>query len=463
MNNITWHNSKITQTERQKNMGQKGMTLWFTGLSGSGKSTIAADLEKKLVNDGFCTYLLDGDNLRHGINENLGFSSEDRDENIRRISHITALMADSGLITIVSAISPMENMRQSTKKICGINGVFAEIYVKTSIDECIKRDPKGLYKKAKNGEIQNFTGISSPYEEPKNPTITLDTELFSVEKCVEKVYNYVKMMQKMDKITQNCIEIALKANEIIMEIYKQDFEVEYKEDKSPLTLADNSANDYICSHLKELYPEIAILSEEMADDISRLDNDFCFIIDPLDGTKEFVKKNGEFTVNIGLSFCNNVIMGVVTVPAEQKLFYAAVGEGSFFKENADKNNYSLFDPNDRIHVSENREKVVVMQSRSHPSQKLIKLLEDNKNKISNIISLGSSLKGCAIAQGLADVYYRLGPINEWDICAMQCIVECAGGIFEQLDGELLHYNKPDTLFEKGFYILNNIENKFKEN
>lgn len=189
--NIVWHNGSVNYEDRCKLLEQKGQVLWFTGLSGSGKSTVAVELEKALINRGKLTYRLDGDNVRHGLNSDLGFSDQDRDENIRRIGEVSKLFKDAGVITLVSFISPFRKLRDFAKKIVGDDS-FAEIYVKCSLDECKKRDPKGLYKKAEAGEIKNFTGISSAYEEPENPRLVIDTTDISVEEAVEQILQAIE-------------------------------------------------------------------------------------------------------------------------------------------------------------------------------------------------------------------------------------------------------------------------------
>lgn len=180
--NIVWHPNKVTAVDRQRVLGQKGMVVWFTGLSGSGKSTIAVELEKMLTDAGHAAYLLDGDNIRHGINSDLGFSDEDRNENIRRISEIAALFRDAGIITLVSFISPFRKMRDYARE-CAGEGNFIEVYVSTDFETCRKRDPKGLYQK----QIQNFTGKDSAYEEPLHPEIILDTCDTTPAQCAEIV------------------------------------------------------------------------------------------------------------------------------------------------------------------------------------------------------------------------------------------------------------------------------------
>lgn len=193
-NNIVWQNVKINYKDRCKNLKQEGLVVWFTGLSGSGKSTIAAEVEKELFEKGFATYLLDGDNIRHGLNGDLGFSVEDRDENLRRIAEVAALFKDAGLVTLVSFISPFNKSRQFARDRVGTDN-FIEVYVKADVETCSKRDPKGLYEKAKKGIIKEFTGISSPYEEPETPDIIIDTSNLSVKECAEDVLDKILELQ----------------------------------------------------------------------------------------------------------------------------------------------------------------------------------------------------------------------------------------------------------------------------
>ncbi|HEB9288051.1 TPA: adenylyl-sulfate kinase [Campylobacter coli] len=174
-NNLTWHASSITKAQRAKLKKQKPRVLWFTGLSGSGKSTLANAVEKKLFEQGFHTYLLDGDNVRHGLNGDLGFDEASRVENIRRIGELCKLFMDAGMIVLCAFISPFEKDRKLVKDLLE-EDEYIEIFVDTSLEVCEKRDPKGLYKKARQGEIKNFTGIDSPYERPKNPHIRITKE-----------------------------------------------------------------------------------------------------------------------------------------------------------------------------------------------------------------------------------------------------------------------------------------------
>ena len=186
--NITWHDGTVTRQERQDVLKQKGATVWFTGLSGSGKSTIAVALEQVLFQRGHVAYRLDGDNVRMGLNKNLGFSAEDRAENIRRIGEVCKLFADSGMITLSSFISPYEADRKAARDLHDEANIdFIEVYVNLPLEVAEERDPKGLYKKARAGEIKGFTGIDDPYEAPANPELMLPTHELSIEQSVARL------------------------------------------------------------------------------------------------------------------------------------------------------------------------------------------------------------------------------------------------------------------------------------
>ena len=191
--NVTWHDGDITIDDRSTLLGQKGATLWFTGLSGSGKSTVAVALEKALFKRGKLSYRLDGDNIRLGINKNLGFSAADRTENIRRIGEIAKLFVDSGVIALSSFISPYRADRDQVRALHLESGfAFIEIFVDCSLSEAEKRDPKGLYKKARAGEIKNFTGIDDPYEAPISPEIHLHTDQMTLDQEVAVIMTYLE-------------------------------------------------------------------------------------------------------------------------------------------------------------------------------------------------------------------------------------------------------------------------------
>ncbi len=189
-NQLTWHNMDITREFREKQLGQNAKTIWFTGLSGSGKSTLANELEKRLVAMGRHTMLLDGDNVRMGLNKNLGFREADRIENIRRIAEVSKLMNDAGLIVLTSFISPFAQDRQNAREIIG--DAFMEVYVSTPIEECERRDVKGLYKMAREGKLDHFTGVTSPYEVPEHPDAVIDTAKYSIEECVDLILEQLK-------------------------------------------------------------------------------------------------------------------------------------------------------------------------------------------------------------------------------------------------------------------------------
>ncbi|MBE02755.1 adenylyl-sulfate kinase [Marinobacter lutaoensis] len=181
--NIVWHEHKITRAERAANKNQKPCLLWFTGLSGSGKSTIANALDVALHQRGYHTFLLDGDNVRHGLCKDLGFSDEDRVENIRRIGEVSKLFTDAGLIVLSAFISPFTSDRRMVRNLFPA-GEFIEVFMDTPLETCEARDPKGLYEKARQGEIKHFTGIDSPYEAPEHPEVRLDTSSMTVDECV---------------------------------------------------------------------------------------------------------------------------------------------------------------------------------------------------------------------------------------------------------------------------------------
>ncbi|MEC3886133.1 adenylyl-sulfate kinase [Halobacillus sp. HZG1] len=195
--NLTWHEASIGKEEYRRKNGHQSGVLWFTGLSGSGKSSIANQLNKVLYEKGIQSYLLDGDNVRHGLNSDLGFSEVDREENIRRIGEVAKLFADSGTIVLTAFISPYQKDRDLVRASIP-EGDFIEIHVDCPVEECETRDPKGLYKKARNGEIKGFTGIDAPYEKPLQPELVLDSKTFSVESCAEQVW---KLLQDKKWVT----------------------------------------------------------------------------------------------------------------------------------------------------------------------------------------------------------------------------------------------------------------------
>lgn len=188
--NIRWHGADITRDQREALLGQRGCVVWFTGLSGSGKSTVSRRVEQQLLERGVTAYGLDGDNLRFGLNRDLGFSAEDRTENIRRVGCVAQLFAESGTVALSAFISPYRADRAAARELVG-DGRFVEVFVDTPLEVCESRDPKGLYKKARAGEIGNFTGISAPYEAPVEPEVRLKTDGRSVDECAAEVVSYL--------------------------------------------------------------------------------------------------------------------------------------------------------------------------------------------------------------------------------------------------------------------------------
>ena len=255
---------------------------------------------------------------------------------------------------------------------------------------------------------------------------------------------------KLEKELNTALMAAKLASEKILEIYSKDFSVCYKNDQSPLTEADILANQVILETLINVFPEDGFLSEESTDDASRFIRKRCWIIDPLDGTKEFIKKNGEFSINIGLVDEGEVVLGVVYVPVRDRAYYAVKDEGAYRRES----NGVV----EKLNVSKRAQPFNLLISRSHPSKKTVSLIQVKAKDILSVSEMGSAIKGCLIAEGLFDVYYNFGHSMKWDTCAMQCIVEEAGGIMRRLDDQMIDYLEDETK-NYGFYIINRIENR----
>ena len=198
MSSVVWHQSTITNKDRNKLLNQKPFVLWFTGLSASGKSTVANIVEQKLYQMSYNTYLLDGDNIRHGLNNDLGFNEKSRVENIRRIGEVSKLFIDSGIITLTAFISPFKSDCQLVRELFE-NGQFLEVFIDSSLEVCEKRDPKGMYVKARAGEIKNFTGISSPYEAPLNPEIHVINNSITLDEASDKIIDYLLEKKLINK------------------------------------------------------------------------------------------------------------------------------------------------------------------------------------------------------------------------------------------------------------------------
>lgn len=250
---------------------------------------------------------------------------------------------------------------------------------------------------------------------------------------------------------QEAIKAGKEARTKIMEIYNRGFDVEIKEDDSPVTIADKTADKMIKAHLSKVFPTHAFLTEESEDNKDRLNNDFVWIVDPVDGTKDFVARDGGFTTNIALAYKHEVVVGVVVVPVTGEIYYATKGNGSYYVDG--KGNAS------KIHVNDKTNDLTVLCSVFHMNAAEEALIKKHQDKITSSKKVGSSLKPCRIAQGLAEISYRLTPnTKEWDTAACQIIVEEAGGLFIKPDGSRYTYNRDDVYNREGYVIVNRKEN-----
>ena len=246
------------------------------------------------------------------------------------------------------------------------------------------------------------------------------------------------------------IEAGVKAIKGILEIYNTDFSVEIKDDNSPVTMADKNADKVIRDYLHKKFPTYAFLTEESTDDVSRLDNDFVWIVDPVDGTKDFVAKDGGFTTNIALAYKHEAVVGVVVVPLTGEVYFAAKGLGAFYRKDG---------LTKRIHVNDKIENITVYKSVFHSKPNEDAVIEKHSDKIAKIEKWGSALKACRIAHGLGELTYRLSDgTKEWDTAASQVIIEQAGGVFLTPARERIMYNRVDVHNREGYVICNRIEN-----
>ena len=246
------------------------------------------------------------------------------------------------------------------------------------------------------------------------------------------------------------IRAVLQAREKIMEIYKKPFEVEIKDDDSPVTLADKLADELIRQVISQAFPTHAFLTEESSDDKSRLTNDYVWIVDPVDGTKDFVDKNDEFTTNIALAYKHEVVVGVVLVPATRELYYATRGNGRYYQK---KHRIK------KINVNTKVKGLTVLTSRFHVNDEELAMIKKHSDKIKYRKTYGSAIKPCRIARGLAEISYRLSAgTKEWDTAASQIVVEEAGGVFVKPNGERILYNREDVYNREGYVVANRIEN-----
>lgn len=475
MSNLTPYASAVVPEDRLRVTHTRPAVFWMTGLSGAGKSTIAALLEKQLIDAGHAVFMLDGDTLRTGLCQGLGFSAEDRTENLRRIAECARLLALSGQIVIVCAISPSHSSRQAAREIITRSGtaVFHEVYVQASVEICAARDPKGLYKKAFAGEITDFTGVTAPYDIPENPDVTLNTAMLSAEEAAKQLFHIaIADIYRPTVLMPHMLSCAARAAHTILSVYAGEYSVSFKEDSSPLTTADTRSQEIIQQYLRTVFPEYDMLSEEETEETRdrygiprRLNGCGTFIVDPLDGTKEFLHRNGEFCVSIGFSDHHRVIAGVIAVPTQGTLYYAMEGYGAYkttisngfgtsFPE-ADAFLPILFQEKDRIHASTRHDALRITASRSHGDKQTEALLQANASRIDTVVTAGSCLKGCLIAEGQADLHYRYGAfMKEWDTAAMEILCREAGASFTDVHGNPICANRADPIHRNGFRILN---------
>jgi 3'(2'), 5'-bisphosphate nucleotidase len=256
----------------------------------------------------------------------------------------------------------------------------------------------------------------------------------------------------MKSFVEDAYQAALKASTEILSIYQTNFTFEQKEDASPVTIADQKADAIIRQFLKEKYPDFGLLTEESSDDFSRLHQDYVWLVDPIDGTKDFIAKNDEFTINIALVYRQQVVMGLVHIPAKQQTYFAIKGEGAYFR-------YQGQDT--RIHVNQKKDELTVLTSRFHlqPNEEELIKKYQSLGKISKVETYGSALKACRIAHGLAEISYRLSPgTKEWDTASSDLIVTEAGGFFLKPNQEKYWYNRQDVRNLEGYLIVNRMEN-----
>ena len=254
-----------------------------------------------------------------------------------------------------------------------------------------------------------------------------------------------------EKELQAAIEAGLLAKEKIMEIYHQKFDVEIKDDNSPVTIADKTADRIIREYLSKLFPTYAFLTEESDDDRSRLENDYVWIVDPVDGTKDFVAKDDQFTTNIALAYKHKVVVGVVIAPALEEIYYASENNGAFYQKGNEKPV--------KIHVNDKTEDLTVLTSVFHFNKDEQALIDKHQDRIKHVMKRGSSLKPCAIAHGLAEITYRCSPnTKEWDTAACHIVVEEAGGLFIEPNGNKITYNREDVYNRNGYIVVNRKEN-----
>lgn len=259
------------------------------------------------------------------------------------------------------------------------------------------------------------------------------------------------MIDNINEMLEVALKAAKAAQKAILDVYHHDFDVVMKQDNSPVTIADQNADRIIREIIHQYYPSHAFLTEESEDDKKRLDNDYCWIVDPVDGTKDFVNRDNEFTTNIALAYKHQLVLGVVMIPVTGEIYYATKGQGSYYIDNHGNI--------EKIHVNDKEKDLIMLTSRFHVSPEEITYQEKEDNKIIRIEKYGSAIKSCRIARGLAEIQCKFGPgTKEWDTAASQIIVQEAGGHFITPTGTVMEYNRPDVYNHEGFIVVNKLNN-----
>lgn len=453
--------------------------FWFTGLSGSGKTKIVDTVCRDLLKAGKKVMVYDGDAVRSGINRNLTFSPADIKENNRVIAELCKRERERYDYIFVPVISPFSKIRRFAKEIIG--DPFYLIYVKASLDEVIRRDAKGLYKKALTGEIKNFIGVSgdTPYQAPRNADLVLDTEAEDAGASANRLMDFIDSIEQSLKPPprriggrrarkpvmtaspnglfkggdlQEVLKIIRRAGQSVLEIYNTDFKHEKKNDGSPVTMADKRSFEILKEGFEGRFPEIPILSEEQEDIpfSSRRAWHYFWLIDPLDGTKEFIRRNGEFTINVALVHHTAPVAGVIYAPVKDVFYFAEKQMGSYRLDNASivegaQARDVIIKASKRLPLGRlPAASLTVIASRSHMTDKTRDYIERLKSEYGNtdVVNAGSALKFSLISEGTADIYPRLAPTMEWDTAAGHIIIEEAGGCILDIEtGSAISYNK----------------------
>lgn len=435
------------------------IVVWFTGLSGSGKTTIALKLKENLEEQGKNVEIFDGDIIRKTIHKHLGFSRKDIKENNLAIAKLAKDKIDHFDVILVPIMSPYKEDREQARKLLGKN--FIELYIKCSLEKCKVRDVKGIYKKFANGEISGIIGVNRPYEPPDKPDIIIDTESLSLEQSVKLICDFLDKqiigpdIQLLDmdfpfdasEETRAAVNAALKAGKAVLDIYSTKFSPTFKYDKEPITQADIRSNELIIHILSKF--NFPILSEEGKDDLTRLNSCKLWIIDPLDGTMDFIQKTGEFSIMIALVEGNKAVLGVVYQPTEEVLFISQKDKGAYVYS---KGKWESMHVSDISILSNCR----IITSRNHFSTN-DRLLVKKLGILKHIKKGSAGLKVAEICNGNAEVYFTsTDKIKQWDTCAAYSLITESGGAITDLLGNDILYNTRYLNHKYGLLVSNGI-------